>query len=42
MKYYNVSLSRIGVEKVKEANTNAPVVLSNQYGKINTIIKGSG
>jgi len=40
MKHYNVSLSEL-VEHVKEANTNAPGGIINQYGN-QYIIKGSG
>lgn len=40
MKYYDVSLTEL-VEKVKEANTNAPGGVLNQYGN-QYIIKGSG
>ena len=40
MKHYNVSLSEL-VEHVKEANTNAPGGVVNQYGN-QYIIKGSG
>lgn len=40
MKHYNVSLIEL-VEKVKQANTNAPGGIINQYGN-QYIIKGSG
>jgi len=40
MKYYDVSLEEL-VEKVREANTNAPGGFLNQYGN-QYIIKGSG